>query len=202
MGPWAWLLELSPELPVFWVPACCPSCPLWGAPPWPWLPMLPKGGKEVGFADGIPLPGCPEDVTRLLDDAEPFADPLLLLLLLGTEEPTVFPEPCWLTELEAELDSCVDDDWLDEGEGLGLGCVRRELSNGCDARYGAKGESTGLLLITSNTDKIKRHYLFCFNFTSSYTDFKLSFKQSRLSSLPVFFVFFFRTKPSGVKGGN
>lgn len=90
MGPWAWLLELSPELPVFWVPACCPSCPLWGAPPWP--PILPKGGNEVGFADGIPLPGWPEGVTRLLDDAEPFAHPLLPLL--ETEEPPLFPEPC------------------------------------------------------------------------------------------------------------
>lgn len=150
MGPWAWLLELSPEVPVFWVPACCPSCPLWGAPPWPWLPMLPKGGKEVGLADGIPLPGWPEDVTRLLDDAEPFAEPLLLLLLLlGAVEPAAFTGPCWPTELE--LDSCVDDDWLDEGGGLG--CVRRELSNGCDARYGAKGRkhSIGLLLIISNT---------------------------------------------------
>lgn len=110
MGPWAWLLELSPEVPVFWVPACCPSCPLWGAPPWPWLPMLPKGGKEVGLAGGIPLPGWPEDVTRLLDDAEPFVEPLLLLLLLGTVEPAAFTGPGWPTELEAELDSCVDDD--------------------------------------------------------------------------------------------
>lgn len=131
MGPCDWLLELSPELPVFWVPACCPSCPLWGAPPWGWVLMLPKGGKEVGLADGIPLLGWPEDVTRLLDDAEPFAEPLLLLPLLGTEEPVVFPEPCWLTELEEEFDTCADDD--EE-----LGCVRRELSNGCDARYGAK----------------------------------------------------------------
>lgn len=200
MGPWAWLLELSPELPVFWVPACCPSCPLWGAPPWPWLPMLPKGGKEVGFADGIPLPGCPEDVTRLLDDAEPFADPLLLLLLLGTEEPTVFPEPCWLTELEAELDSCVDDDWLDEGEGLG--CVRRELSNGCDARYGAKGESTGLLLITSNTDKIKRHSIYSVSTSPPPTLISSSLSSSQGSLACHFFLFFFRTKPSGVKGGN
>lgn len=103
--------------------------------------MLPKGGKELGLADGIALPGWPEDVTMLLDDAEPFPDPalvlllLLLLLLLGPEEPEAFTEPCWPTELEAELESCVEDDWLDEG---GLGCVRRELSNGCDARYGAK----------------------------------------------------------------
>lgn len=104
--------------------------------------MLPKGGKELGLADGIPLPGWPEDVTRLLDDAEPFAAPLLLplllLLLLGTEEPAAFTEPCWPTELEAELGSCVDDDWLDEGRGVG--CVRRELFSGCDARYGAKRE--------------------------------------------------------------
>lgn len=102
--------------------------------------MLPKGGKELGLADGIPLPGWPEDVTRLLDDAEPFPDPLLLLLLLllllGTEEPAAFAEPCWPTELEVELDSCVDDVWLDKGRGPG--CVRRELSNGCDARYGAE----------------------------------------------------------------
>lgn len=153
MGPWAWLLELSPEVPVFWVPACCPSCPLWG-PPWLWLPMFPKWGKEFGLAGGIPLPGWPEDVTRLLDDAEPFADPLLLLLLLlGMEEPAAFTDPCWLTELEVELGSCVDDDWLDEGGGLG--CVRRELSNGCDARYGAKSGKHGLLLITSNTEEIK-----------------------------------------------
>lgn len=93
VGPWAWLLELSPEVPVFWVPACCPSCPLWGPPPWPWLPMFPKGGKEVGLAEGIPLPGWPEDVTRLLDDAEPFADPLLLLPLLEAEELAAFTEP-------------------------------------------------------------------------------------------------------------
>lgn len=99
--------------------------------------MFPKGGKEVGLAEGIPLPGWPEDVTRLLDDAEPFADPLLLLPLLEAEELAAFTEPCWPTELEAELESCVDDDWLDEGGGVG--CVRRELSNGCDARYGAKG---------------------------------------------------------------
>lgn len=33
VGPGAWLLELSPELLVFWVEACCPSCPLWGALP-------------------------------------------------------------------------------------------------------------------------------------------------------------------------
>lgn len=139
MGPWAWLLELSPEVPVFWVPACCPSCPLWGPPPWPWLPMLPKGGKELGLAGGIPLPSWPDDVTKLLDGAEPFPDPLLLLLLLlfGTEEPAWFTEPCWPTELEVELESCVDEDWLDEG-GV-LGCVSRELSNGCDARYGAEG---------------------------------------------------------------
>lgn len=130
MGPWAWLLELSPETPVFWVPACCPSCPLWGPPPWPWLPMLPKGGKEPGLA-GIVLPVWPDDVTRLLDDAELFPGPLLL----GTVEPAAFTEPCWLAVLEVELDSCVDDDWLDEG--VGLGCVRRELSNACDARYGA-----------------------------------------------------------------
>ncbi len=158
MVPWAWLLELSPEVPALWVPACCPSCPLWGAPPWPWLPMLPNGGKEVGLADGIPLPGWPVDVTRLLDDAEPFADPLLLLLLFEAEEPAAFAEPCWLTELGAELDSCVDDDWLDEGEGLG--CVRRELSNGCEARYGAKWgkHNTELLLITSNTKNMKLHY--------------------------------------------
>lgn len=135
MGPCPWLLELSPEVPVFWVPACCPSCPLWGPPPWPWLPMFPNGGKEFGLADCIVLPGWPDDVTRLLDDAEPFPDPLLLLLL-GTEEPAAFAEPCWLTVPEAELDSCVDDDWLDEG--AGLGCVRRELSNGCEARYGAE----------------------------------------------------------------
>lgn len=139
MGPWAWLLEFSPEVLVFWEPACCPCCPLWGPLPWPWLPMLPKGGKELGLACAIPLPGWPEDVTRLLDDKEPFPDPLLLLLLLlllGTEEPAALAEPCWLTELELELDSCVENDWLEEGGGLG--CVRRELSSGCDARYGAE----------------------------------------------------------------
>lgn len=138
MGPWDWLLELSPDVPLFWVPACCPSCPLWGPPPWPWLPMLPKGGKELGLAGGIPLPSWPDDVTRLLDGAEPFPDPLLLLLLLGMEEPVVFTEPCWPAELEVELDSCVDDEWLDEG-GV-VGCVSRELSNDCDARYGAEGK--------------------------------------------------------------
>lgn len=99
--------------------------------------MLPKGGNELGLADGNPLPGWPEDVTMLLEDAEPFPDPvLLLLLLLGPEEPEAFTEPCWPAAPEAELESCVEDDWLDEGGGLG--CVRRELSNGCDARYGAK----------------------------------------------------------------
>lgn len=147
MGPWVWLLQFSPEVPVFWVPTCCPSCPLWG--PLPWLPMLPKGGKELGLAGGIPLPGWPEDVT-ILDDAEPFADPLLLLLLLGTEEPAAFTELCWLTELDVELDGCVENDWLVE-EG-GLGCMRRELSNGCDARYGAKVRKryfiVGLVLMT------------------------------------------------------
>lgn len=95
--------------------------------------MLPKGGKELGLAAGIPLPGWPEDVTRLLDDTEPEPP-----LLLGTEEPAAFAEPCWLAELEVELDSCVENDWLDEGGGLG--CVRRELSSGCDARYGATVE--------------------------------------------------------------
>ena len=130
MGPWGWLLELSPEVPEFWVPACCPSCPLWEL----WLLMLPKGGKELGLADGIVLPGCPEDVPRLLDDVELFpGPPPLLLLLLGREG------PCWLPVLEVELD-CVDDNWLDKGGGLG--CVRRELSNGCDARYGAKVKKT------------------------------------------------------------
>lgn len=141
-GPWAWLLELSPEVPAFWVPACCPSCPLWGPPPWLWPLMLPKGGKELGLADCIPLPGWPEGATRLLallDEPELFPGPPLppLLLLLGREEPPEVAEPCWLVELEEELGSCVDDDWLDEGGGLG--CVRREPSNGCDARYGATG---------------------------------------------------------------
>lgn len=81
-------------------------------------------------------PGWPEEVTRLLDDAEPFAEPLLLLLLLllGSEEPAELTGPCWPDE--AELDRSEDDDWLDEGGGLG--CVRRELSKGCDERYGAK----------------------------------------------------------------
>lgn len=135
VGPGAWLLELSPEVPVFWVPACCPSC----SPPWPWGPMFPKGGKELGLAGG-----WPEDVTRLLEDAGPFPDPLLLvlLLLLGTEEPAEFTGHCWPTEPDVELDCCVDDDWLDEGGGLD--CVRRELSNGCEARYGAKGRKHGI----------------------------------------------------------
>lgn len=56
-------------------------------------------------------------------------DPLILLLEI--EEPPVFPGPCWL---EVELDVCVDDDWVGEGKG----CDKRELSNGCDARYGAE----------------------------------------------------------------
>lgn len=57
MGPGAWLLELSPELPVLWAEACCPSCPLWGAHPCACVLMLLNGGKEVGFEEGIPLPG-------------------------------------------------------------------------------------------------------------------------------------------------
>lgn len=80
MGPWDWLLEFSPEVPVFRVPACCPSCPLCGPPPWLWV--LPKGGKELGLADGVPLQGWPKDVTRLFDDAVPFPDPVLLLLVV------------------------------------------------------------------------------------------------------------------------
>lgn len=67
------------------------------------------------------------DVTRLLEEAEPFVE-LLLLLLLGIEVPEGFAEPCWPAELEVELESCVVDDWLDEGEGVG--CVRRDPSNG------------------------------------------------------------------------
>lgn len=107
--------------------------------------MLPNGGKELGLAEVIPLLGWPEDVTRLLDDAEVFPDPLLLLLL-GREEPAEFIEPCWLAELEEELDICVDDDWLDEAGGLG--CMRREQSNGCDARYGARGRKSYFILLT------------------------------------------------------
>lgn len=114
--------------------------------------MLPKGGKELGLA-GIVLQGWPADVTRLLDDAEPFPD--TPLLLLGMVEPAAFAEPCWLAVLEVELDSCVDDDWLDEGEGLG--CVRRELSNACDARYGAEirkeRNTVGLLSKKENNTK-------------------------------------------------
>lgn len=90
VGPWAWLLELSPEVAAFWVPACCPSCPLWE----PWLFMFPKGGKELGLPDGMVLPGWPEDAVRPLDDAEALPEPTLLLLLLGTEE------LCWLAVLE------------------------------------------------------------------------------------------------------
>lgn len=90
VGPWAWLLELSPEVAAFWEPACCPSCPLW-------LPMLPKGGNELGLPDGTVLPGWPEEAVWLLDDAEPFPEPLLLL---DTEE------LCWLAVLEEELDCC------------------------------------------------------------------------------------------------
>lgn len=136
-GPGVWLLEPSPELPVFWAEACCPSGPLWGAPPWACVLTLPNGGKEVGFEEGIPLPGWPADVVRLPDGAEPLIDPLVLLL--GTVGPPVFPGPAWP---EVELDVCVDDDWFDEGKG----CIKRELSRGCDARYGAEGRTHGILI--------------------------------------------------------
>lgn len=66
-----------------------------------------------------------------------------LALLLGTEAPPVFPGPCWL---EAELGVCVDDDWLDEGKG----CVKRELSNAWDARYGAAERAQKLLFLIIN----------------------------------------------------
>lgn len=137
VGPGAWLLELSPELLVFWVGACCPSCPLWGALPWAWALMLPNGGKEFGFEEGIPLPGWPADVIRLPEDVEPLTGPLALLL--GTEEPPVFPGPCWL---EVELGVCVDDDWFGEGKGW----AKSELSNGCDARYGAEKRARRIFL--------------------------------------------------------
>lgn len=74
--------------------------------------MLPNGGKEAGFEEGIPLPGCAADVTKLPEDVEPLTGPLALLL--GTEEPPVFPRPCWLG---VELGVCVDDDWFGEGKG-------------------------------------------------------------------------------------
>lgn len=77
--------------------------------------MLPNGGKEVGFEEATPLP----------DDVEPLMDPLALLLRV------VFPGPCWL---KVELDACADADWFSEGKG----CVKRELSSGCEARYGAE----------------------------------------------------------------
>lgn len=118
---------------------------------------------------GIVLPVWPDDVTRLLEGAALFAG-ALLLGTVGTVEPAAFAEPCWLAVLEVELDSCVDDGWLDEG--VGLGCVRREPSNACDARYGAvsrnntgKKSIVGLLSIRL---KIKTLHLLLS--ASSYSD--------------------------------
>lgn len=156
--------------------------------------MLPKGGKEPGLA-GIVLPVWPDDVTRLLEGAELLEGPLLL----GTVEPAAFTEACWLAVLEVELDSCVDDDWLDEG--VGLGCVRRELSNACDARYGAASRNnTGkksahrwtFISKIKQTENKKRYSIYYFS-TSSYSDHAslealLAFKQSRFSSQPFYHI--------------
>lgn len=146
-GPWccsylsrgsvgAWLAESPPGSPVF----CWPSCPPWVPPSRPWFckPMVPKGGKELGLADCIPLLG------RLPDDAALLAllaTPVLLLgtlpLLLGREGPpgvTEFWGPVEVVVEEPE--DCMDEDWLEAGGGVG--CARRELCKGCAARYGAE----------------------------------------------------------------
>lgn len=80
--------------------------------------MLPKEGKQLALAESSAGPDWPDVVTRLLVEAELFPEPALLLLL-GTVGPAAVVELCWPTELDVELDSCVEDDWLDEGEGLG-----------------------------------------------------------------------------------
>lgn len=186
VDPGPWLLELSPELLVLWVEACCPSCPLWGAPPWVWALMLPNGGKEAGLEEAIPLPGWPDDVIRLLEAVEPLAGPLVLLL--GAEEPPVFPGPCWL---EVELSVCVGNDWFGEGKGW----VKRELSNGCDARYGA--EERAHRMFHSQHGTLKRIFTwFTFSSTFFYIYFMLLLRQQKISNLP------YSTKSSGIKGGN
>lgn len=186
VGPGPWLLELSPELLVFWAEACCPSCPLWGAPPWAWALMLPNGGKEAGLEEAIPLAGWPADVIRLLEAVEPLTGPLVLLL--GTEEPPMFPGPCWL---EVELGVCVDDDWFGEGKGW----VKRELSNGCDARYGAEERAHGMF--HSQHETLNGIFTASLSAWPSFIFFSCLYSASWRS--PACLIW---RKSSGVKGGN
>ena len=76
-GPCVWLL--SPEMPVFWEPACGPVVAAAA-------PGAPKGGKDPGLADGSAWPGA-----ALLEPLPwpPLPLLLLLLLLLGNAEPPV-----------------------------------------------------------------------------------------------------------------
>lgn len=99
--------------------------------------MVPKGGKELGLADCSPLLGwIPDDAVLLALLATPvLLLGTLLLLLLGREGVTEFWGQAEVVEEEPE--DCVDEDWLVAGGGVG--CVRRELSKGCAARYGADG---------------------------------------------------------------
>lgn len=100
--------------------------------------MVPKGGKELGLADCTPLLGwLPDDAVLLALLATPvlLLGALLLLLLLGREGVAEFWGQAEVVEEEPE--DCVDEYWLVAGGGVG--CVRRELSKGCAARYGADG---------------------------------------------------------------